>query len=454
MPESKYEYIKKVGGGATCETFLVRHKDMNEYRILKKLPISQQNKKSFDVEVEILKNIKGKGIPILYDITVSKEYLLIVEEFIEGKSLKHLLIENDIDIHSAIQCIIDVCNILYTLHQHNYVYLDMKPEHIILSQENSYLIDYGNCMAIGSDNVAMISEKFAAPEQFHGEPVGIYSDIYSIGVLLIEVSAHCPNSGNICGPLKEIIETCMSPLPEERFSDMKSLITNLELCMEQMSYSSSVVFPKKNIPNCRLSDTAIYIYGIRNHVGCTHLSLALANYFSKTYGISEYISESRQDSFIAMMNNGILKCGKNGDFFYDNIRVKNNQWKFIHEQEVSKIRIIDRGCIMDKPQRIHPIDKSAGNILVISDAAYWNDKNLLYHKLNEVSGQWGEKIIIVANFIDKTESKKIGKYIGKTLIRMPLFDNPMDLDGEIRHFIKQIVKRIDSIRMEPVNKDT
>ena len=29
MQDLRYEYIKKVGGGATCETFLIKHKDMD-----------------------------------------------------------------------------------------------------------------------------------------------------------------------------------------------------------------------------------------------------------------------------------------------------------------------------------------------------------------------------------------------------------------------------------------
>ena len=178
MPDSRYEYIKKVGGGATCETFLIKHKDMNEYRILKKLPVSQQNKISFNVEVEILKNIKGKGIPVLYDIAVREDSLLIIEEFADGKSLKHLLEENNIDIISALWCIIDICHILSLLHQNGYIYLDIKPEHIILCQDTPYLIDYGNCMVSGSNDITMISEKFAAPEQFHSEPVGIYCILF------------------------------------------------------------------------------------------------------------------------------------------------------------------------------------------------------------------------------------------------------------------------------------
>ncbi|MCI8669341.1 MAG: protein kinase [Lachnospiraceae bacterium] len=449
MPDSRYEYIKKVGGGATCETFLIRHKDMDEYRLLKKLPLSQQNQMFFDTEVEILKHIKGKGIPILYDLAVRDDSLLIIEEFADGKSLKCLLLENNTDILTAIRCIIGVCHILSILHRYGFVYLDIKPEHIILCQDTPYLIDYGNCMASGSSNTTMISEKFGAPEQFHGEIVGIYSDIYSIGVLLKDICTYCSDSRSIGGQLTEIIETCMAPLPEERFSDITYLIAALESCIKSRELFTGLDFIKNRIP-----DSVIHIYGIREHVGCTHLSLALANHLSEIYGTTDYISESRQDSFISMMDNGILKRGRNGDFFYNKVRVKNSRWNYIRQQEISQITIIDCGCIPEAQQKNTQADISGTNILIISDTAPWNDRNSLHYRLKEICNLFGENIIIAANFTDKAEGRKISNYIGKKLIRIPLFDNPLRPTREARYFLNQIVRKIDFTKAGSIHRDT
>ncbi len=454
MPDSRYEYIKKVGGGATCETFLIKHKDMNEYRILKKLPVSQQNKISFNVEVEILKNIKGKGIPVLYDIAVREDSLLIIEEFADGKSLKHLLEENNIDIISALWCIIDICHILSLLHQNGYIYLDIKPEHIILCQDTPYLIDYGNCMVSGSNDITMISEKFAAPEQFHSEPVGIYSDIYSIGVLLTEIYARCSDSGIIRRQLFKLIETCMSPLPEERFSDIRSLISALESCTKQQEHFLCPDLSDNYIPGYRFSDNIIHIYGMRKHIGCTHLSLALAHYLSEIYGTTDYICENQQDTFLSMMENGILKRSSSGDLFHNNIRVKNCQWNYIRQQIASRIAVNDCGCILEKQINIKPADTFGTNILIISDAAPWNNRRSLYCRLKEICNLFGDNSVIVANFIDKAETKKIANHIGKKIINMPLFDNPVCLTRETRYFFKQIVRKIDFTKAEIIRRDT
>lgn len=454
MPDSRYEYIKKVGGGATCETFLIRHKDMNEYRILKKLPLTQQNRRFFDTEAEILKRIKGKGIPILYDLAVRDDSLLIIEEFADGKSLKCLLLENNTDILTAIRCIIGVCHILSILHRNGFVYLDIKPEHIILCQDTPYLIDYGNCMISGSKDSSMLSEKFGAPEQFHGDPVGSYSDIYSIGVLLNDICIYCSDSGRIRGQLTEIIETCLAPLPEERFSNITYLIEALESCTTQKVHFPGSDDSDHHIPDCRFSDSAIHIYGMRKYVGCTHLSLALANHLSEIYGTADYISEDRQDPFISMMNNGILKRGRNGDFFYNNVRVKNSRWNYIRQQENSRISIIDCGCIPEEQQITKEARKVGTNILIISDATPWHDKNALYHRLKEICTLFGENMIIAANFTDKAESKKAGNYIGKKLIRMPLFDNPMSPTREARYFLNRIVRNIDFTKAGSIHRET
>lgn len=442
MLESKYEYIKRVGGGATCETFLIKHKEIGEYRILKKLPVSEQNKRCFDTEAEILKNIKGRGIPILYDLEIRDDWLLIIEEYINGKSLNNLLEEGSVDSCRAIQYLVDICRILDRLHQHKIIYLDIKPEHIIISHGQAYLIDYGNCAMHGCENIAMMSEKYAAPEQFQGESVGVYSDIYSIGVLLTDINTCCIDSGRMNNCLKEIIEKCMAPLPEARFLNMLTLIQRLELCMEQITYANRTESGNKSIRNSRWENGTIFVYGIREYAGCTHLALALSNYLSRTFGKTEYISESKDDTFLAMINNKVLKRNEDGEFIYGNVRITNTRWKFVGEQEESEIRVVDRGCIKDELQSTELITEQGKVIVVISGVSDWNDKNQAYYRINELAEQWGKGFIVVSNFISGSECKRIRKLTGVELIRMPFFDNPMRLNGEAARFIRQIVKKI------------
>lgn len=443
MLESKYEYIKRVGGGATCETFLIKHKEIGEYRILKRLPVSEQNKRCFDMEAEILKNIKGRGIPILYDLEIRNDWLLIIEEYINGKSLNNLLEEGSMESYTAIQYLMDICRILDRLHQHKITYLDIKPEHIIISHGQAYLIDYGNCAMHGCKNTAMMSEKYAAPEQFQGESIGVYSDIYSIGVLLTDIDTRCIDSDRMNHCLKEIIEKCMAPLPEARFPDMLNLIQRLELCMEQIAYEDRAESGNKRIRNSRWENRTIFVYGIREYAGCTHLALALSNYLSNTFEKTEYISESKHDTFLAMINNKVLKRNENGGFIYGNVRVKNNRWKFVREPVESEICVVDRGCIKDELQSAESITEQGKVIVVISGASDWSDKNQVYCRIKELAEQWGKEFIAVSNFISGPECKRIRKLTGVELIRMPFFDNPIRLNGEAARFIRQIVKKIE-----------
>ncbi len=465
MLESKYEYIKRIGGGVTCETFLVRHKNIGEYRILKKLLVSEQNKKCFDMETEILKSVKGKGIPILYDLETNDKNMIIVEEYIDGKSLKQLLMEKDIDICTMIEYIVEICNILYRLHQRGIVYLDIKPQHIIINSGSVFLIDYGNSTTIGSQNVAMLSERYAAPEQFCAGTIEPYTDIYSIGVLLMEIFSFC-NKGEESLYLREIIEKCMNSEPGNRFENMESLTTELQFCMEQMSNqykekkgeynndnsqtekTSSIFRPiclknqkdKKGI--LAESDNTIYIYGMREYIGCTHLALTLAHYLSNTYGKTEYISESKRDSFSYMMNNRVLIRNKTGEFIYSNFRVTNNRWNFIQEQKPAKFCVVDRGLAEDGIQGLEQINTESVIILVISDASDWNKKGEIHYELSQFVKERIRKPIIVANFMNKSEYNRICKQMTEPVIRMPLFDNPVKPNGDAERFMKQIVKKI------------
>lgn len=463
--ESKYEYIKRIEGGVTCETFLVRHKNIGEYRILKKYSSSEQNKKHFDIEIGLLKNIKGKGIPILYDLETNDKSMIIVEEYIDGKSLKQLLMEKDTDICTIIGYVIEICSILYRLHQHGMVYLDIKPQHIIINPKTAFLIDYGNSAIIGSKNSTMLSERYAAPEQFCAGIIGEYTDIYSIGVLLMEINSFY-NTGEESLYFREIIEKCMNSEPRDRFGNMENLTTELQFCMEQMSNQykekkgeynndNSQIEKMRSIfrPICLMngkdkkrmmteSYNTIYIYGLREYIGCTHLSLALAHYLSKTYGKTEYISEGKRDSFLCMMNNRILIRNKTSEFMYNNFRVTNNRWNFIQEQKPAKFCIVDRGFSEDGIQEMEQIGAESVVIVVISDASDWNEKGMTHYKLSQFMKERKLKPIIVANFMNKSEYNKIRNQIAGELIRMPLFDNPIKPNGDAERFINQIVKKI------------
>lgn len=89
----------------------------------------------------------------------------------------------------AIDYIRQVCNALRHMHETNYVHLDLKPENIMFTTRRSNqlkLIDFGLAAKLDPKTPVKVTTgtaEFAAPEVASGNPVGFYTDMWSVGVL-------------------------------------------------------------------------------------------------------------------------------------------------------------------------------------------------------------------------------------------------------------------------------
>src|SRR5690606_4170247 len=133
----KYQIIKLLGRGSTAEVYLAKHILLNSYRAIKCIsknhPLYEYHRK----EANLLNNLKHPCIPIIYDIEEDENGSYIIEQFIEGHTLKDFVrdkgpIDENIIIHYAIQ----LCDLLEYLHsvERPIIYLDLKPENIIIQE--------------------------------------------------------------------------------------------------------------------------------------------------------------------------------------------------------------------------------------------------------------------------------------------------------------------------------
>lgn len=113
-----------------------------------------------------------------------KESHYIIYEYIKGKNLSQIQITND---KQKIELLISICEILEKLHKLSIIHCDIKPENILISEENKiYLIDFGNARFIG-DKTNYGSMRYCSLEQLRQEKVTVYFDIYSLGIIMYEL---------------------------------------------------------------------------------------------------------------------------------------------------------------------------------------------------------------------------------------------------------------------------
>lgn len=199
----------------------------------------------------------------------------IVMEFIQGEELKYFLGEgHQFTAEEAIHIVSDVLQGLAAAHRMGIVHRDIKPSNIILLDNGSVkLADFGVAHTRDSDLTLagnMVgTPTYMSPEGLRGHTVDARADIYSVGMVLLEiltgqkpnpqslytrpVSAFLdevfadPESSALDTKLQQVLRTALADDKENRYPDANAFIDALAT-MQTMDQRSAAA---------RLSDTVV-----------------------------------------------------------------------------------------------------------------------------------------------------------------------------------------------------
>lgn len=272
--------LSVLGQGSFSTTYLSRHLQLECYRALKLIPKSSiHSHDTLISEALLLKSLQHPAIPQVYDIENDTDYYYLVEEFVEGETLEAFLSRQSyISLELFYEFCLQLCDIFQYLHNLTpfpVLYLDLKPEHIIVCGTQLKLIDFNVATFLSkSGNILNLfgNQDYSAPELFTGTTPNPTCDIYSIGKIMEYLSAHIDSP--LPPKLHHIIHKAAQKDPDCRFETVDSLISVLKNQQKQLQHPHP--------------DTKIAIYGSHPGCGTTHIAIALVstlNYlgYSATY---------------------------------------------------------------------------------------------------------------------------------------------------------------------------
>ena len=132
------------------------------------------------------------GLVTLYDAGEVGGRAFFVMQLVQGRSLAERLREGPLPVAQTTHLGIVLADALAYVHEDGVVHRDVKPANVLLDQQNDpYLSDFGIATMIDSTQITstglMIgTAAYLAPEQVRGHPVGTDTDIYALGLLLLE----------------------------------------------------------------------------------------------------------------------------------------------------------------------------------------------------------------------------------------------------------------------------
>lgn len=201
--------------------YLVQHQDTHKIYVKKILDV-------YNIDIyERLHNCPIIGTPRIIDYCEENKQLIIIEEYISGCSLKDKIQTSEILYNDILQYMLDLCNILEKLHSMNpaIIHRDIKPTNIIITSYNhAVLIDFNAAKQFSKmseeDTILLGTQGYAAPEQYGFGSSSPQTDIYSLGIVLKEMSSALSSKTRIFEP---IIEKCVKINQTERYANIHEL---------------------------------------------------------------------------------------------------------------------------------------------------------------------------------------------------------------------------------------
>lgn len=138
--------------------------------------------------------------------------MFIIMEFIEGRNLEQYLYTEIglIPEEKALPMFLQILDPIGYLHSNRILHLDIKPNNVMLLPNGKLkIIDLGiaSRMSEASYSTGFGTPAYMSSEQSEKGRVGVYSDIFSLGVMLFEMlTGHLPFTSNNPSPGKNIAE--------------------------------------------------------------------------------------------------------------------------------------------------------------------------------------------------------------------------------------------------------
>lgn len=147
----------------------------------------------FQSEEEIGTEINHPAILKFYPVK-NKSRMYLVMEFLEGRTLYHLLRERrTLPEKEAIALASRICEPVQYLHDHGILHRDLKPENVMLCNDGTIrLMDFGIARLAHAKRMTFIgfapgTPHYMAPERVKGKRGDARTDIYSLGAILYEM---------------------------------------------------------------------------------------------------------------------------------------------------------------------------------------------------------------------------------------------------------------------------
>jgi TolB-like protein/Flp pilus assembly protein TadD len=206
---SHYRITGKLGSGGMGDVYEAEDTELRRKVALKVLPehlaSDPERLERFKREARAVASLNHPNIVTLHSVEESDGRHFLTMELVDGKSLDALIPDGGFDLERLFELAIPIADALAAAHEKGVVHRDLKPANVMVGEDGRLrIVDFGLAKlwedsledtdtemateGLTKEGVAMGTAPYMSPEQLQGREIDHRSDLFSLGILLYEMT--------------------------------------------------------------------------------------------------------------------------------------------------------------------------------------------------------------------------------------------------------------------------